>query len=92
MNKSELVSAVIKAQEGQGLKLAKGQVEKVVSSVLETIRDEVKNGGQVHLIGFGTFKKEHREARKGRNPATGKEITIEAKDVAKFKVSSGFLD
>lgn len=92
MNKTELVSAVIKAQEAQGSKIAKGEVEKVVNSVFETIRDEVKNDGKVTLIGFGTFSRQTREERTVRNPGTGESLLIPAKNVAKFKPSSTFLD
>lgn len=92
MNKSELVSAVIESQKEQGLKLSKGEVEKVVGSLFEVIRDNVKKGNTVQLLGFGTFSKQHREERNGRNPSTGEALLIPAKDVAKFKPSSSFLD
>ena len=45
----------------------------------------LKGGERVALVGFGSFSVTHREARKGRNPQTGKEITIAAKNVVKFK-------
>ena len=92
MNKAELVSAVIKAQEAQGSKLAKGQIEGVVNSVFETIRDEVKTDGKVTLIGFGTFTRETRAERNGVNPSTREAMVIPAKNVVKFKPSSTFLD
>jgi DNA-binding protein HU-beta len=39
----------------------------------------------VTLVGFGTFQKSRRKARKGRNPQTGEEIKIKAGNVVKFK-------
>ena len=92
MNKSELVSAVIKAQQEKGSKLAKGEVESVVNSVFETIRDEVKTNGKVGLVGFGTFSRQTKAERNGTNPSTGRPMVIAAKDVAKFKPSGNFLD
>lgn len=92
MNKTELVSKVIGDLQDQGMKLAKGEVEKVVSGVFEAIRDEVKVGCKVGLAGFGVFSKSTRAARNGVNPSTKKPMHIPAKDVAKFKASNSFLD
>ena len=47
----------------------------------------VKDGAEVRLMGFGTFKKQHRDARKGRNPQTGAELEIAASDSLSFKSS-----
>ena len=44
----------------------------------------LKDGDQVPLIGFGTFKVSHRAARTGRNPQTGQEMQIEAVNVPAF--------
>ena len=49
-----------------------------------TIVETVKNGEEIRLMGFGTFKKSHRNARKGRNPQTGAEMEIPASDVLTF--------
>jgi DNA-binding protein HU-beta len=46
-----------------------------------------KKEGKVTLVGFGTFSKVHRKARKGRNPQTGATIKIKASNTAKFKPS-----
>ena len=48
------------------------------------IQDAIKEGENVTLVGFGTFKTANRKARKGRNPQTGKEINIPARTVPKF--------
>lgn len=91
MNKSELVSAVISAQQEQGNKMPKGEVEKVVNSTLEVIRDAVKKGDKVGILGFGSFSKERRAERNGVNPSSGMKLVIPAKDVVKFKSSKDFL-
>ncbi len=44
-----------------------------------------KKGGKVTLVGFGTFQKARRKARKGRNPQTGEPIRIKASNYVKFK-------
>ena len=44
-----------------------------------------KKDGKVTLVGFGTFQKSRRKARKGRNPQTGETIKIKATNVVKFK-------
>ena len=92
MNKSELVFSVQKSLEAKDIKVSKTAVEATVNSVLENIRDEVKTNGKVTLIGFGTYKRETREARMGRNPSTGESIQIAEKQVVKFKPASTFLD
>ena len=58
-----------------------------IEAAIEVIKDEVKDGAEVRLMGFGTFKKQHRDARKGRNPQTGAEMEIAASDSLSFKSS-----
>jgi DNA-binding protein HU-beta len=48
----------------------------------------LKKGDKVILVGFGTFSVSKRSARKGRNPQTGKEISIPAKKVVRFKAGA----
>ena len=54
--------------------------------------DALKSGDRVALIGFGSFSVSERSARTGRNPQTGKEITIAAKKVVKFKPGAELAD
>ena len=51
-----------------------------------------KKDGKLTLVGFGTFSKSHRKARKGRNPQTGETIKIKARNVVKFKVGKKLKD
>jgi len=55
---------------------------------LDAIADELKSGGKVVLVGFGTFSVVERSARKGINPRTKETIDIPAKKVVKFKPGS----
>lgn len=83
MNKSELVSAIA---EKSGL--SKVDAKKALDATLDAISGEVKKGGKVVLVGFGTFSLTQRSARKGINPRTKKTINIPAKKAAKFKTSA----
>ena len=83
MNKKELVENIAGAAD-----ISKAAAEKALNSTLAAVADTLKNGDKVTLVGFGTFSVSRREARKGRNPQTGKTINIPAKNVAKFKAGS----
>ncbi len=83
MNKSELVSAIA---EKSGL--SKVDAKKALDATLDAISGEVKKGGKVVLVGFGTFSLTQRSARKGINPRTKKAIKIPAKKAAKFKAGA----
>lgn len=83
MNKSELVEAVAK-ETG----LSKTKSGEVLTTIVNTITEALKNGEKVSLVGFGTWSTTKREERKGRNPKTGEEITIPSKTVAKFKAGN----
>jgi len=52
----------------------------------------LKSGDRVSLVGFGSFSVSKRNARTGRNPQTGKEIQIAAKNVVKFKAGAELAD
>ncbi|NQY00283.1 MAG: HU family DNA-binding protein [Flavobacteriaceae bacterium] len=84
MNKSDLIDAMA-SDAGISKAAAKSALESFMSSITNTLKD----GGKVALVGFGTFSVSKRSARSGRNPQTGAEITIAAKNVAKFKAGAG---
>ena len=85
MNKEELISEISKKT-----KVSKKDAGLILSATIETIEKSVKKGDKVTLVGFGTFSKKHREARKGRNPQTGKELKIAAKNVPAFSAGKAF--
>ncbi len=87
MNKTELVNAVA---EKTGLSKAKAAA--AVDGVISAISDTLKKGDKVSLVGFGTFETVKRGERKGRNPQTGKEITIPAKNVVRFRPGKKLKD
>lgn len=88
MTKAEFITAV-KANNDN---FTKGEIEELLGTILDTIVENVANGEKVNFVGFGAFEKVHTEERKGVNPSTGEEITIEAKDKPKFKAGKMFAD
>lgn len=78
MNKGDLINEVAKVVN------TKKEAQDAVDCILSTITKSLKKKNSVSLVGFGTFKVDKRKARKGRNPQTGEEIKIKAKNVPKF--------
>ncbi|MDC9590454.1 MULTISPECIES: nucleoid-associated protein HU-alpha [Xenorhabdus] len=87
MNKTELVDAI-----AAGADLNKTQAKAALESTLNAITESLKNGDAVQLVGFGTFKVNHRAERTGRNPQTGKEIKIAAANVPAFSAGKALKD
>ena len=87
MNKTELVAAMAD-QAG----LSKKDAEKALKAFTDVVADELKKGGKVQLVGFGTFEVAEREAREGRNPRTGETMTIAASKSPKFKAGKALKD
>jgi DNA-binding protein HU-beta len=87
MNKNELVSA-----DAEKAGLSKTDAASAVDAVFDAIQGELKNGGDVRLVGFGNFSVSRREASTGRNPSTGAEVAIPARNVPKFSAGKGLKD
>ncbi|MCR5734291.1 MAG: HU family DNA-binding protein [Lachnospiraceae bacterium] len=87
MNKTELVAAIAD-QAG----LSKKDSEKAVKAFTEVVAKELKKGGKVQLVGFGTFEVAKRAAREGRNPQTGAVMKIKASKAPKFKAGKALKD
>jgi DNA-binding protein HU-beta len=80
MNKAQLIDAIA-GKSG----LTKADSKKALDAAVEAVSESLKAGDRVALVGFGSFSVSERSSRTGRNPQTGKEITIAAKKVVKFK-------
>jgi DNA-binding protein HU-beta len=87
MNKSELVQKVAETAEIQ-----KTVAAKAIDAVIESIKNSLKDGDTVTLIGFGTFTVRERAARTGRNPRTGDPIDIKEAKVPVFKPGKALKD
>ncbi len=83
MNKAELIDAIA-AEAG----LSKADAKKALDAFVSATGNALKSGDRLSLVGFGSFSVSKREARTGRNPQTGKEIQIAAKNVVKFKAGA----
>lgn len=87
MNKSELIAAMVEKSE-----LSKKDTEKALKAFEEVVTEELKKGGKIQLVGFGTFEVAERAARVGRNPQTGKDMEIAASKAPKFKAGKALKD
>lgn len=87
MNRTELIAAVA---EKAGV--TRKDAEAAVKAFVDVVADELKNGGQVQLVGFGTFEVSERAEREGRNPQTGETLKIAASKSPKFKAGKALKD
>ena len=92
MNKSDMIDKV-----AQIAGVSKTDAAAVINALFDTSRSgviagELGSGGKVSIPGFGTFESRHRAARKGRNPQTGAEIMISAKNVPAFTAGKALKD
>ena len=83
MNKADLIEAMAKAAD-----CTKTQAGAALDAFTDSVTATLKKGNKVTLVGFGTFSVSKRAARVGRNPQTGKEIKIAAKNVVKFRAGA----
>lgn len=87
-----MIKADIINQMSSKAGISKTAAEKALKVFTDGVTAALKKGDKVSLVGFGTFSVNKRAARKGRNPQTGKEITIRASKVPKFKAGKALKD
>ena len=87
MNQTDLIDVV-----AQKADLKKKDAEAAVNAVLVALEDALVSGDKVQLIGFGTFEVKAKDARTGRNPATGEAIEIAASKQIKFSAGKTLKD
>jgi integration host factor subunit beta len=81
MTKAELVDKIAEKKPG----LTRKQVEVVVNTVLDGIKDALSREDKVEIRGFGSFRVRYRRAKEGRNPKTGETVSVPPKKVPFFK-------
>jgi len=86
MNKGDLINKVSEVLN------SKKEAQAAVDCTIKAITEALSSNDSVTLVGFGTFKTAERKARKGRNPQTGKEINIPARNVPKFVPGKALKD
>lgn len=87
MNKTELIESIAAKAD-----VPKTTASRVLDAVIESVTQALKSGDSVALVGFGTFSVKERAARTGRNPQTGKQISIAAAKVPGFKAGVALKD
>ena len=87
MNKSELIKHIATTAS-----ITQDQADMALQAFMATVTEQLKTGGEVALVGFGTFKVTERAERTGRNPKTGEAITIAAAKVPTFKSGKGLKE
>lgn len=87
MNKADFVTAVAEASD-----LSKADAERAVDAMFAVVKNTLKAGETITLVGFGSFVVRKRAARTGRNPQTGAEINIKASKVPAFKAGKALKD
>ncbi len=85
MTKAEIVNRV-----AQSTGMSRKDAITAVEIFLTSIKDGLKHGEKISLVGFGTFYVKHKKARNGRNPRTGDRIQIPPKLIATFKPGKSF--
>jgi DNA-binding protein HU-beta len=87
VNKNELIASIA-SETG----LTKTDSAKALDAFVTSVTKALKKGGEVRLVGFGTFSVSKRAATTGRNPRTGATIKIAARKVAKFRPGKQLKD
>jgi len=87
LTKDHLVRSI-----GNRLGISKFESLRILESVLETAKTSLSNGEDVLISGFGKFIVRKKAARRGRNPQTGDDLTLEPRRVITFKCSSVMRD
>jgi DNA-binding protein HU-beta len=87
LNRKELVDSIQKHTA-----VARGDVDRVLGSLIQHTEVAVKKGERVALVGFGTFEQAARKARTARNPRSGEPVKVKATKVPRFRAGQGFKD
>ena len=87
MNRQELVDSIASKAD-----ISKKSADAALKAFMESVQEELKKGGKVSLVGFGTFEVAKRAAREGKNPQTGEKMKIKASNAPKFKAGKAFKD
>lgn len=87
LTKADIISTI-----SDELGFSKRQSIDIVDSLLEIIKKSLETGDDVLVSGFGKFCVKEKNARKGRNPATGQDMMLSPRKVVTFKCSGKLRD
>ena len=82
MTKADMIDAIY-----EKVKMKKKEASQIVETTFELMRTALENDDKVKISGFGNFNVRGKKNRRGRNPQTGDEIEISARNVLTFKAS-----
>lgn len=86
MTKSALIETVTEKVKG----LTKKQVETIVDTIFDGMKEALARGEKIEIRGFGNFKTKHRRAKLARNPRTGEKVEVPEKRAIHFKIGKPF--
>lgn len=93
MNKQQFYEEVYKRfSEKEGTEESKSKVFRLIDAVFDTLKEQLSNNEEVRIRGFGIFSVHKSEARKGRNPRTGEEITVPPRNRLRFRAAKNLYD
>ena len=87
MNKNALIEHIASQAD-----LSKAASGRALEAILSAVKTTLKKGGEVSLVGFGTFAVTKRAGRTGRNPRTGEPIKIKSAKIPKFRPGKALKD
>ena len=87
MNKAQLIEVIAAKSE-----LSKKDAEAALNATVDAIKEALKAGDKIQLVGFGTFAVKARAARSARNPRTGETIEVAAAKVPAFSAGKALKD
>lgn len=91
-NKEPLSRADVVNNVAAETQMPQSEVDKVIRSFEATLKRQLQSGGEVRMVGLGTFRISERAARMGRNPKTGEAIKIGASKNVRFSAGKAFKD
>ena len=86
MTKSMLIAEVAKKVEG----LTAKQIEVIIDTVLDGMKEALARGEKIEIRGFGNFRIKKRDGRVARNPKTGETVQVPPKNALHFKIGKPF--
>ena len=86
MTKSVLIEKVTERVEG----LTKKQVETIINTVFDGMKDALARGEKIEIRGFGNFRLKQRDGKMARNPKTGEKVQVPPKRALHFKIGKPF--
>lgn len=87
MNKTELATAL-----AERVSVSNDDALKMLNAFTDIVAEQLSEGGDVTIIGFGAFRVQSRPERQGRNPRTGEPIIIPARNTPSFRAGKGLRD